>query len=229
VASFQLPAAERDFLAKSLARLPGSLALHFPVTVDLNGAVAIRGQDEGQTSVTELVLAGATRSGEPIYFNTNRRYLIRALEMGFETFHVFDAQAPVLCQDAGRQYVWALLDPALAIKPADDAIRIESPAAGAETASPPPTRRKIPAMAKPKPKPTQEQEDGLDEDAKVRQDEKQSSRFGAVEQAEALQAALREAASQAGELVRILRRDKRQARQLQTALASLREIQAIEV
>ena len=52
---------------------------------------------------------------------------------------------------------------------------------------------------------------------------------GAIEQAIALRDVLRDAASKATELIRTLQNDKKQSRQLRSALASLREIQQLEI
>lgn len=52
---------------------------------------------------------------------------------------------------------------------------------------------------------------------------------GAIEQAIALRDGLRDAANKATELIRALQHDKKHARQLRTALASLREIQKLEI
>jgi hypothetical protein len=125
-ASFDIPAADRRFLADNLPRLPGDGMLNDPVTVDLNGAVAIRARGPGQPAPTELVLSHATRHGEPVRVNTNRHYLGRAAKLGFERLHIFTPRSPVLACDAHRKYVWALLDPDAALKPSADAVRVES-------------------------------------------------------------------------------------------------------
>ena len=52
---------------------------------------------------------------------------------------------------------------------------------------------------------------------------------GAIEQAVALRDLLRDAANKATSLIRTLQHDKKQGRQLRSALASLREIQKLEV
>jgi len=125
-ASFDIPAADRVFLADNLARLPGDATFNNPVTVDLNGAVAIRARGPGQPTAVELVLSHASRHGEPMRVNTNRQYLGRAVKLGFDRVHVFSPRSPVLACDENRKYVWALLDPDAAIQPEENALRIES-------------------------------------------------------------------------------------------------------
>ena len=79
VAKLSVSDSDAGFLTKALKRLPAADEYNLPVTVDLNGAAAIRAQsDEGQQP-TEVFLSSSTASGEAIRFNTNRRYLDRAL------------------------------------------------------------------------------------------------------------------------------------------------------
>ena len=73
---------DAEFLLQVLPRLPSDDDHHNPVTLDLNGHVAVRSkQAEGRP--TEVVLSGSTLSGEPLLINTNRQYLLRALKLGF--------------------------------------------------------------------------------------------------------------------------------------------------
>ena len=65
--------------------------------------------------------------------NMNRKYLARALKLGFNELCVYGPTVPVVCHDESRDFVWATLDAESAIPPAADAIRIESPHAGVET------------------------------------------------------------------------------------------------
>jgi hypothetical protein len=143
VARMQLDTADAEFLGKSLPKLPCDDEHNLPVTLDLNGSVAIRAKGEKQDRPTELVLSRATHSGVPIRINTNRKFLVRALKLGFRELFVFGDTLPVLCKDEQRQYVWALLDPSLAIASAKDAIRIESPKAEESKPTSPTTKPKI--------------------------------------------------------------------------------------
>jgi hypothetical protein len=123
----RIPASDRAFLAQALPRLPGEEELNWPVTLELNGTVAVRGKAPGQSQPTELVLTNSTWDGEPVRINTNRRYLARAAQLGFQEIHLFGPKPPVCCQDDHRQYVWVVLDPESAIRPHPEAIRVESP------------------------------------------------------------------------------------------------------
>ena len=105
---------------RSALPMPSSCSSHcsdcrIAVTVDLNGRVAIRARPAVRGQATEIVLNGSTYSGEPIRISTDRRYLSRALALGFRELQLFDPRAPIQCRDTQRQYVWALLDPDSAV------------------------------------------------------------------------------------------------------------------
>ncbi len=191
------------------------------MTVDLNGKVVLRSRHSGQAGITELVLSHAARSGEPVRFHTNRRYLLRAAELGFEQVHVVSPKAPVLCQDESRQYVWALLDPESAIGPTDETVRIESLVADRAVPQPPATPRRRTSQRSSAGKPAaplcqpQAEHSNMADPA---------SAASAIDQAVALRDSLREAAANAAELIRTIRRDKRLARQFKITPAAGRHI-----
>ena len=76
----QLSAADAEFLAEAIPKLPCDEEFNFPVTVDLNGSIAVRAKAADQAKPTEVVLNGSSWTGEPIRLNTNRKYLARALQ-----------------------------------------------------------------------------------------------------------------------------------------------------
>lgn len=57
----------------------------------------------------------------------------------------------------------------------------------------------------------------------------QESTAGALEQATALRSALRDAVNKTTELIRTLKREQKQSRLVRSTLASLKQIQAVEV
>ena len=116
---------DAGFLGETLPRLPCDDEDNRPVTLDLNGSVAVRARAADQPRPTEIVLAGSEWSGKPIRLNTNRKFLGRAMKLGFRELCIFGDKTPVACFDDTRRYVWAPLEPDGAIKPADDAIRID--------------------------------------------------------------------------------------------------------
>jgi hypothetical protein len=121
------------FLVQALDRLPGAEEHNTPVTVDLNGRVAVRARAEGQDRPTELILCRSGFTGPPVRLNTNRAFLARALGLGFMEVQVFGPSDPLYCREGLRSYVWQPLDRESSIEPADDAIRIESLAADPST------------------------------------------------------------------------------------------------
>jgi hypothetical protein len=132
-----------------LKRLPGDDDFNQPVTIDVNGQVAIRAKSDTQTQLTELLLSNSQATGEALRFNTNRRFLGRAMKLGFREVLLYGTEQPAVCRDATRVFVWAVLGQEGALKPDDNFIRIESPAdAGAANSHPTPRTRKPTNMAK---------------------------------------------------------------------------------
>ena len=130
VASVEMPPSDRRFLADNLRQMPGDDTLQSPVTLDLNGTVAVRARGQDAENPMEMVLTGATRHGEPIRMMTDRRYLARAAQLGFERLHIFGDKQPMLAADDHRRYVWAVLDARSCIEPTENMTRIESPVPG---------------------------------------------------------------------------------------------------
>src|SRR5205823_7274586 len=108
--------------------LPGGDEPSAPVTLDLNGTVAVRARAAGQGRVTELVLGRSGFVGTPVRLHTNRHYLARAVRLGFAEVEVAGPEAPLACRGNGRVYLWQPLGRDSAIEPADDAVRIASTA-----------------------------------------------------------------------------------------------------
>lgn len=75
------------FLRQALPVLPGRSEERHAVTLDLNGHVAIRGQDSPQTPPTELILSQSRREGEQLCVNLNREFLANAVQLGFREVH----------------------------------------------------------------------------------------------------------------------------------------------
>src|SRR5207244_2663906 len=136
------------FLVKALPQLPGQGDDHEPVTVDLDGRVAVRARGEGQERVTELVLSRSEVTGPPVRFVSNRLYLARAAHLGFTTLQVSKPTVPVVCRDERRTYVWVPLAPETALLPSEGALRIYSD--GKEAAAPlPQSERRKTLVTKP--------------------------------------------------------------------------------
>jgi len=133
VARLQIAPADAQFLDQSLPRLPGNDDTYRAVTLDMNGQIAIRARGEDQPQPTELLLSQSERIGDPLRISTDRRYLARALRLGFRELLFYAANAPVQCSDETRHYLWAVLEPDSAIKPSAKAILVASPASEPST------------------------------------------------------------------------------------------------
>jgi hypothetical protein len=114
-------------LVATLDDLPGAGSDSQPVTVDLGQHVALRAVDEGQPRPTE-VIGGGTAQGKPLCCVMDRRYLARAIQLGFDTFAFPGPDRPIVCRDRERTMVWMPLPSSSAIPSHPNAIRIEIPA-----------------------------------------------------------------------------------------------------
>ena len=220
---------EAEFLKVSLERLPCDDNLQPSITLDLNGQIIVRGKPAGQTRPTELILSRSQWQGDQVAVNMNRQYLARALKLGFREVCLFGPNAPVLCDDGRRQYMWALLDAEATIRPCDQAIRIESltQAVRPPTPSIQSTQKrfnvttpatKLPSMRR-QPRPAGHQQ-AIDDNNGNR-----SSTM--VNQAIAVRTMLRETLIHTNELIRGLKRELRQNRLLASTLTSLKQLQKV--
>jgi hypothetical protein len=123
----RLSESDARFLEQSLSRLPSDPVSNGTVTVDLNGRVAVRAKSPECAAPTELVLTCSSRSGSQICLATDRRYLERAVRLSFREVGFVSDEAPAVCRDGNRRYIWALMGKDGVVKSASDAVRIESP------------------------------------------------------------------------------------------------------
>ena len=233
----RLSADDVQFLADTLPRLPGQDEQNFPVTLDLNGHVAVRARSADQSKPTEVVLTNSACSGEPIRINTNRTYLKRAMRLGLQELCLFGKEAALLGQGDNRQLVWMPLEPGAAIEPADDMIRIESPRSQASVSTSPPPKPKIER----KPQPMSETTTGTNGKAASnghantttaggksnRRRNNQQDIAGLIEQAIKLRTALHDRTHEAAELVKALKQHRRASRAIQHALTSISQVKSL--
>jgi hypothetical protein len=173
-----------------------------------------------------LALSSSRLDGDPITVNSNREYLLRALRLGFRDVHFYGREQPVLCDGGGRQYVWALLSPESPIPSSPDLIRIASIQRQAGEASGHPQPRRSKATVS---EPTPQTPPTGDKPATKARRSSASKRPSPIEQAVVFRDALRTAVVQANELIRNLKQQKREARLVQTTLASLKQLQEVGV
>jgi hypothetical protein len=241
---------DAEFLRKVLPKLPRDDAQHEAITLDLNGQVFIRAKPSGESRATELLLANSQFTGDPILVNIDRRYLASALQLGFEEIAVKDPASIVVCSDGRRQYVWMPLSTEGSVCASDNAIRITSPIPGSApipiphrkkrsrstmpqskvttTDSTPGATEITPAGSQPE-RATEEVTGNKVHGPKPRKPTLKPSRPNhapPLEQAIALRDSLRRQAAQAGDLVRAIKRQRRDAQLLKSTLASLKQLQA---
>jgi hypothetical protein len=214
---------DAEFLLGNLQRLPVDEDDQFEaVTIDLNGHAAVRAKNGSGLPATELVLTSSPPAGQGLQLSTDRRYLARALRLGFREFSIHGADVPVHCQDQDRQYIWMPLGAEGAIVPSKDATRIESSGEQASTPSPPPRRNR--AMSKAK---TKIETSGQHSNGQTAAREAASASDTPIAEALAVKQALQDALAKTNVLITALKRQTRQSRLLKSTLESLRQLQTV--
>jgi hypothetical protein len=206
------------FLVATLPKLPGRDDDHAPVTLDLGPPVTVRARSGQGGSATEAVLARSTVTGKSLRVVTDRRYLLRAAQLGFAKLQLLRPEVPIACRDGRRTFVWMPLDPNAAVPPGEDVLRLVS----AETVTvpePPPERRRT-AM----PAPSGNGHRPADDRPSVGPPERPAGIQELIAEAEALRNVLGEAATRSQRLVAALKQQRRQAKVVEAALGSLRQL-----
>lgn len=203
---------DAEFLGTAMKRLPGAKDYNSPVTADLNGAVILRAKSAEQSTPTDLVLCNSRRDGEEIRVNTNRKFLARAVQLGFRDIHLRSADAPAYCTDGRRSYVWALLGKDGALQPEAGATRIESPLSPTTRT----TRRRTAIPMTTTPQTT----------ATVQNDETEHAP-GILAQAEALRDSLGQALANTRQLIATIKKRRKQNRLVESTLRSLKQLERI--
>ena len=226
--TLELASVDAEFLAANVNRLhtrPEERA----VTLDLNGAIAIRAKDMDAAKPVEMILCNSTRTGEDVRINTDHRFLVRAAEMGFRQLSLYGPNGAVLARDDQRSYLWMPLGSDNLVLPSDDCLRIESPRA-ASRSSPtssvprstlPMNRPPLPATASPPPA-----AESAPQTAPTRRRRASAVTASPLDQAVSLRNSLREAVHRTNDLIRAMKKEKQQQRLLRSTLKSLKELQA---
>jgi hypothetical protein len=224
-ARLRLHPEDAALLQQALPKLPGRENDHSPVTLELSSAVSVRARS-GDGPVSELPLARSEATGKPVRLCTDRTYLRRAAQLGFTELQVTGPSQPVCCRDAQRLYLWVPLSAEVAIPPGPVATAAMPPAPkaasdkAADDKQPDsvhsPERRK--PMAAPSPNGRGRPDD---------RPEAQPPRGGIEEliaEAEALRGLLHDVTARTARLVAALKQQRRQARAVAAAMASLRQL-----
>jgi hypothetical protein len=239
----RLDAADARFLESALGRLPGAGDFNAPVTIEVNGKVAVRATSAEQPDqVTELVLSRSGYTGSQVCVCTDRVLLERALRLGFSEIGLAGVESPWVCRDGRRVYAVQPLgggSPA----PADaEVIRIESgTATDGERRAPAGTEntrrtttlresRNGREAAPPAEGPNRLSVRPAEAVATARSEQPPGTSLAAlIQEAESLHAALADAKSCTARLVTGLRRQRKQSRLVQETLKSLRELKLQDV
>jgi hypothetical protein len=210
------------FLISTLPKLPGAGDHLSPVTLDLGRTACVRARGEGGGRATEVVLVRSSASGAPARLCMDRRYLRRDLQLGFAELQVERPDAPVVCRDARRTYLWMPLDQGGAVAPTDDVVRISSAdPEKAKAPAPAPSPPDNPRRRRPMPAPQnngQAPRPGGPPPAPTPGAPQQSGLVALVEEAEAVRSLLREAYGRLGRLVAALKEQRKQSRAVQKFL-----------
>ncbi len=215
---------DASFLAESLGRLPGADLYNAPITVDLNGRIAVRAGGSETEVPTELVLSRSNYGGSQVRFQTNRDYLARAVRLGFTEVEIVDPDSPIVCRNGRHAYAWQPLSADSAIAPSVDVTRIESLSLPAARPHDPPSRTTPPMNehTKPEAPPRTTLEP-------VSQDPAATGLVALIREAESLHEALGEARTRSQKLIVALRRQRKQARLMAATLNTLRQLRLQEV
>ena len=82
------------FLLEVIPRLPTETDLHGRITLDLNDKVVMLAKEDGPSPVTQVVLRNSHRRGDEMRFNTDRQFLVRAVQLGFHEIELHGAESP---------------------------------------------------------------------------------------------------------------------------------------
>jgi hypothetical protein len=225
--------ADAEFLADAIERLPcDDDGLNQAVTVDLNGQVIVRARANDSKVPTELVLTRSSASGEDMRLAIGRTYLARAIQLGFRELCLYGPEVPLQACGENRAYVWAPLGVHGVIQPNNKTVRIDSAASQSQprtVQTTTPTTRSVITMVKS----TKPQSEAANETANGNGNGNGHSQPDAagpadlIEQAEALRTTLRTALGQVSELVSALKQQKKNTRSVQSALATLRQLERV--
>ena len=215
------------FLSDTIRRLPSGDTVNAPVTVDLNGQVAVRAKGDDQAQATELVLSNSSRDGKRVRFNSNRQFLARAAKLGFREIELDDVEAPAHCRDANRVYVWAVLGKDDPVRAGKNVIRIESPAVtepAVQTTTNRIERSQIPTMSASKTNPN-----GNGRKSAVPTNVNDAEVSSPIEQAEALRDSLKDSLDKTRARIRTLKAQRKASKVVESTLASLRQLQTVDL
>ena len=200
-------------LLDALPHLPGAGDEDRPVTLDLNGWVVVRAKDTQGGAVREVVLTRSPAAGPPARVAVDRKALSRALALGCHTLRLAGEGKPLIAEGDDRTFVSICLDPGLVVGPNPAAVRTPTDDRAARPPRPVTRERKPPMKTHEsnghtpgsRPDPPADAPDPLAE-------------------AEALRAALADAAHRAARLVAVFKNRRKEQRALSQVYSSLKSL-----
>jgi hypothetical protein len=187
-----------------------------PITLELGPDVVVRAQPFGKEP-TELKLTGSRWSGPLLRVVIGPRYLLTALQLGFTDIEIRSATQPLCCRDATKTYLWMPLGDPPAPSP--------TPATPTAPATVENTRPSVPSPDPVKesvmPNPANNGRHPGNGDAGG---SSSPPVFDPLAEAEAIRGILSEAQSRLGHLIASLKQQRRQARAVAAAVASIRQL-----
>jgi hypothetical protein len=205
---------DAELLTRSLPGLPGGEEPLRPVTLELGPTPLVRARSESGGPVAELRLGRSAAQGKRLRLCLDRRYLLRALELGFAELEIHGAAGPVVCRGGGRVYLWMAMDPRNALDP-DDAQQASS---GVRPIDPPPTEKRKDPM------PAPERDDGHAPRPEPANGAANGEAADPIAEAEALRGLLQQSLTRLGRLLAALKHHRRQAKAVGAAMQSLRRL-----
>ena len=216
--------ADAGFALDAIKRLPVGDDDSRAVTLDLNCEVLMRARPNVATAATEVHLANSQLAGEALRLVSDRKYLQRALALGFTHFSLMSPTAAFQANDGGRHYIWMPWDAEGAV-PADvDTRRVTSPLAGTGR-----TKRTRRIVVKPAEtvsvatiKPSSHQKGTMTDSGASG-----NSPTSPIEQVTELRSTLQDVLTRTNDLLRTLKRQRKQSRLVETTLQSLKQLQQV--
>ena len=181
---------------------------------------AARTCDSGSTRYALSCIQLRGETGEVVATDSHQLLI----EGGFDRLHVFGPDSPVTCIDGARQYVWMLLGKDGTIKPSPQAIRIESAATSEPATEVSATTIQTSARNPTPMKPTKQTRSTASAT-----DTQSDNSISLIDRAEALRTSLHTALADARNLIITLKQQQKTSRSVQSALKSLRQLEALDV
>jgi hypothetical protein len=205
---------DADALLDALPGLPGAGDEDRPVTLELDGWVVARAKDSTSGAVREVTLTRSPAAGPSARVAVDRKALARALALGCPTLRLAGDGKPLVAEGDDKTFVAMCLDPVLAVPPDPGAVRVTTH----ERTGPPPRPRSSERRTAVKTHEINGHPPG------GKHDPPPADAPDPLAEAEALRAALAEAAARAGRLVAALKQTRRQKRALDSVVSTLRQL-----